>query len=93
MHDLLLEHQDALSFDDLVGYARQLHLDAERFTRDVTERRFAGRVARDVDGADMSGAGGTPTFFINGRRHHGAFDLATLTAAVRATGARAAYTG
>ena len=32
----------------------------------------------------MSGVTGTPTFFINGRRHQGAFDIDTLTAAVRA---------
>jgi len=32
---------------------------------------------------------GTPTFFINGRRHHGAYDVAALTAAVRSARARA----
>jgi protein-disulfide isomerase len=46
-------------------------------------------VAEDVDSADLSGVSGTPTFFINGRRHYGAYDMATLTAAVRAAGARA----
>jgi protein-disulfide isomerase len=47
-------------------------------------------VAEDVDGADLSGVAGTPTFFINGRRHYGAYDIATLSAAVRAAGVRAA---
>jgi protein-disulfide isomerase len=32
---------------------------------------------------------GTPTFFINGTRHYGAYDIATLSAAVRAAEARA----
>ena len=49
----------------------------------------ASRVADDVDSADLSGVSGTPTFFINGRRHYGAYDIATLSAAVRAAGARA----
>ena len=49
----------------------------------------AARVAEDVDSADLSGVSGTPTFFINGRRHYGAYDIATLSAAVRAAGARA----
>ena len=46
-------------------------------------------MARDVDSADLSGVSGTPTFFVNGRRHYGAYDIETLSAAVRAAGARA----
>jgi protein-disulfide isomerase len=42
-----------------------------------------------VASADASGVAGTPTFFINGRRHHGAYDIDTLTAAVRSARARA----
>jgi Na+/H+ antiporter NhaA len=89
MHDLLLAHQDALLPDDLIGYAMQLGLDLERFTNDLREHAGAVRVAEDVDSADLSGVSGTPTFFINGRRHYGAYDIATLSAAVRAAGARA----
>jgi Na+/H+ antiporter NhaA len=88
MHDLLLDHQDALGVDDLAGYAAQLGLDVDRFIQEVTSRKYAGRVARDVDSADVAGVGGTPTFFINGRRHQGAYDLNTLAAAVRVAGAR-----
>ena len=89
MHDLLLDHQDALRPDDLVGYAEQLGLDLDRFTTALREHAGAGRVAEDVDGAELSGVSGTPTFFINGRRHYGAYDIATLSAAVHAAGARA----
>jgi Na+/H+ antiporter NhaA len=89
MHDLLLDHQDALELNDLIGYAEQLALDVGRFTNDVRARVGAARVADDVDSADLSGVSGTPTFFINGRRHYGAYDIATLSAAVRAAGARA----
>jgi protein-disulfide isomerase len=89
MHDLLLDHQDALRLDDLVGYAEQLGLDLDRFTTALREHVGAVRVAEDVDGAELSGVSGTPTFFINGRRHYGAYDIATLSAAVRAAGARA----
>jgi protein-disulfide isomerase len=89
MHDLLLEHQDALGPDDLIGYAQELGLDVERFANDLSARAGAVRVADDVDSADLSGVSGTPTFFINGRRHYGAYDIVTLSAAVRAAGARA----
>jgi Na+/H+ antiporter NhaA len=89
MHDLLLANQDALRPDDLVGYAEQLGLDLDRFATALREHAGAGRVAEDVDGADLSGVSGTPTFFVNGRRHYGAYDIATLSAAVRGAGARA----
>jgi Na+/H+ antiporter NhaA len=92
MHDLLLSHQDALRPDDLIGYAEQLGLDVERFTNDLREHAGTTRVAEDVDSADLSGVSGTPTFFINGRRHHGAYDIAALSAAVRAAGAQATLT-
>ncbi len=92
MHDLLLENQDALRPDDLVAYAEQLDLDVERFTDSLREHTGAARVAEDVDSADLSGVSGTPTFFINSRRQHGAYDIASLSAAVRAAGARATLT-
>jgi Na+/H+ antiporter NhaA len=92
MHDLLLAHQDALRPNDLIGYAEQLGLDGERFMDALRERIGAARIADDVDSADLSGVSGTPTFFINGRRHYGAYDIATLSAAVRAAGARATLT-
>jgi Na+/H+ antiporter NhaA len=89
MHDLMLEYQDALEDTDLVSYASELGLDPERFSDYLFEHRGAGRIADDVDGADLSGVSGTPTFFINGRRHYGAYDIATLSDAIRAAGARA----
>jgi protein-disulfide isomerase len=83
MHDLLFQHQDALNKWDLIQYAEQLGLDMEQFEAKLRKRKFALRVAHDVESADLSGVTGTPTFFANGRRHHGAFNLVELTALVR----------
>ncbi|MER7132951.1 Na+/H+ antiporter NhaA [Streptosporangium saharense] len=90
MHDRLLAHQDDLRPRDLVGHAEALGLDVERFRRDLQEHAGAARIAEDVDTADLSGVSGTPTFFVNGRRHQGAYDIATLSRAVRLARARAA---
>ncbi|MFD5033819.1 Na+/H+ antiporter NhaA [Streptomyces sp. NPDC058405] len=90
MHDLLLGRQDALQPGDLLRYARDLGLDADRFHRDLRSHTGAARVAEDVETADVSGVSGTPTFFVNGRRHHGAYDIAGLSAAVRAARERSA---
>jgi Na+/H+ antiporter NhaA len=89
MHDLLFDHQDALRPADLIRYAGQLGLHTERFSGQLREHVGANRVAEDVESADLSGVSGTPTFFVNGLRHYGAYDVATLSAAVRAARARA----
>src|SRR5262249_20107813 len=90
MHDLLLDHQDALRPMDLVSYAEQIGLDGDRFAGDLRKHTGRGRVAEDVDSADLSSVSGTPTFFINGQRHYGAYDIATLSDAVKAARVRAA---
>jgi Na+/H+ antiporter NhaA len=90
MYDLLLANQDHLHASDLVGYAEQIGLDVDRFAEDLENHVGAARVAEDVDGADLSTVSGTPTFFVNGRRHYGAYDIDTLKRAVRGARARAA---
>ena len=84
MHDLLLRHQDRLQMRDLLRYATDLRLDTDQFSDQLRKHAGAARIAEDMDSADLSGVSGTPTFFINGRRHYGSYDIAALTAAVLA---------
>jgi protein-disulfide isomerase len=90
MHDQLLDHQGELTPLDLRHYAKRIGLDLERFDEDLRRHEHAPRVEEDVDSADISGVTGTPTFFINESRHDGAYDIETLSNAVRAAGARSA---
>ncbi len=92
MHDTLLAHEGELTLRAMLADAETLDLDLERFRADLRKRRGAARVAEDVESADLSGVSGTPTFFINGHRHQGAYDIATLSQAVRLAGARAVLT-
>ncbi len=89
LHDQLLEHQGALTIRDLIGYAGALGLDIERFTADLRKHAGAAHVAEDTDSADLSGVSGTPTFFVNGMRHYGAYDIESLSKAVKLALARA----
>ncbi len=88
MYEQLLAHQDRLRQRDLVSYAGEIGLDVERFEEDVRKSAGAGHIASDVDSADLSGVSGTPTFFINGLRHYGAYDVDTLSRAVKTARAR-----
>lgn len=84
IYDAFLSHQDALTPQDISRVAHELNLDVERLWAEVRRHEYAPRVAEDVASADASGVSGTPTFFINGRRHQGAYDIGTLKGAVRA---------
>jgi Na+/H+ antiporter NhaA len=90
MHDLLLDRQQDLRPTDLSRYAGNLEIDVQRFRDDLRRHTHASRIAEDVDSASLSGVSGTPTFFINRRRHYGAYDITSLAAAVKTAKARAA---
>jgi protein-disulfide isomerase len=83
MHDALFENQHALDFDSLVAYAQELGLDAERFAAELENQVYAPRVREDFISGVRSGVNGTPTFFINGRRHEGSFDFETMLEAIQ----------
>ena len=83
-HDALYGSQSRLSDDELLALAGALRLDVERIARELSEARWRERVARDIRSATASGAGGTPTFFANGRRHHGSYHPRSLIQALEA---------
>lgn len=82
MHDCLFEHQDALDDIHLIRYAAMLGLDVPRFSRELSEHRYAARVREDFASGMRSGVNGTPIFFINGIRHNGSYDLGVLLDAI-----------
>jgi protein-disulfide isomerase len=82
MHDMLYERQDALEDTDLIGYGLELGLDLDRFQVELAQGVHRARVREDFMSGVRSGVNGTPTFFINGRRHDGAWDLESLAEAV-----------
>jgi protein-disulfide isomerase len=92
MYDVLLAHQGELTPGSLRRYARELGLDGERLVEELRRRTHASRVSEDVASADASGVSGTPSFFVNGRRHTGVYDVATLSAAVRVARSRVSPT-
>ncbi len=89
MHDLLIDHQDELAPKDLIRYAERLGLDVNTFTEDLRSHRWSERVAADVESADVSVVAGTPSFFVNGQRQTGTYDIETLSRAVRTARAQA----
>ncbi len=89
MHDVLLANQDSLRPDDLVRHAQSIGLDGDKFLAELKKHGRRRRVDEDLDSASLSGVSGTPTFFINGERHYGAYDIDALSTAVRTAKAHA----
>ena len=84
MHEYLFEHQKALEDAALRRYAVELGLDSDRFARDRTSPEVESRIDRDLASGERSGVPGTPTFFVNGIRHDGGYDLESLRSAILA---------
>lgn len=84
MHDLLFERQEALEYESLAEYAAQIGLDLTRFARDVAAHRHLAKARADFASGVRSGVNGTPTFFVNGLRHEGPYDPASLLASIAA---------
>jgi len=84
MHDRLFERQFALDDDSLVEYAQDLGLDGDRLQGELAAGAYRAKVRDDFMSGVKSGVNGTPTFFINGTRYDGSYDLASLLEAVSA---------
>jgi NhaA family Na+:H+ antiporter len=78
MHDKLFENQADLSDAKLVEYAAEIGLDVERFERELHENVYANKVHDDFRSGVRSGVNGTPTFYVNGERYDGPWDVESL---------------
>jgi protein-disulfide isomerase len=82
MHDRLYQRQTQLEDEDLVGHARKIGLDVARFQRELAARTHEVRIREDLGSAAQSGAGGTPSLFINGELYQGSLDRNDVFAAL-----------
>jgi protein-disulfide isomerase len=83
MHDLIYENQERLGDEELLPeLAKQLHLAPVKLLEALESREFEPRVKSDFSSGVRSGVNGTPTFFINGQRHDGPYDFASLVEAI-----------
>ena len=87
MHDTLYAHQRALEDPDLLGYARELGLDLDRFAADMEAPASAAAVEEDRALGEAEGVTGTPAFFIDGRRYGGFYDVESLVDELEDAGA------
>jgi len=83
MHDVLFANRQRVALEDLLAYAKQLHLDMDRFRRDLDSERIKRRIAADVTEGERRGVNGTPTFYIRGVEYVGTKSVAQLQGLIR----------
>jgi protein-disulfide isomerase len=79
MHDYLFEHQRALDDHHLLEYAQKVGLDIEKFKQELSGHVYAPLINESLKNGIDSGVEGTPTFFVNGVRYEGSWDLDTFS--------------
>jgi protein-disulfide isomerase len=82
MHDGIYENQDRLGLPLLFALAGALGLSETDLRNALVNGEYAPKVRTDFLGGVRSGVNGTPTFFINGRRHDGSYQFDDLVAAI-----------
>ena len=86
MHDLLYENQTRLRDQDLRAYAEKVGLDVEQFDKELAGHVHAERIHEDFLSGVRSGVNGTPTFYVNGARHDGSYEIEALLRALERAG-------
>ena len=82
MHDMIFERQSLLSEYAFLDFAKEIGLKIPAFKMDLKDPKLGEKVEADFESGVRSGVNGTPSFFINGDKHNGLFDFATLASAV-----------
>jgi protein-disulfide isomerase len=82
MHDLLYENQDSFGEDLFPRLALMVKLSSAELQTAIAQQTYRARVRTDFSGGVRSGVNGTPTFFVNGQRHDGPFDISSLSAGI-----------
>ena len=78
MHDFIYTHQQELGLPLLFELTQSLNLSETELQFELQNGTFKGKIKSDFLSGVYSGVDGTPTFFINGRKHEGPYDYDTL---------------
>jgi protein-disulfide isomerase len=71
MADKIFGNMKGLNADIYSGWAGELGLDTAKFGADFASQAIKDEVANDAKAGKEAGVRGTPTIFVNGKRHAG----------------------
>ncbi len=83
MHDCLFKHQNALDECSFIGICPKGWIRYQEIEIEISKHVYAPAINDSLINGIKSGVEGTPTFFLNGKRYDGSWDLETLSKKLR----------
>ena len=83
MHDIVFENQKSLDEENIFRFASLLGLDTDRFREDLQDKLLVEKVEKDFESGLRSGVNRTPSFFINGNKYEGDYNIQSLSRAIK----------
>ena len=78
MYGVLFKNFRRLSRENILGFAKEIGLDMDKFRADLDSGKYQGVIEKDLKDGDTAGVYGTPSFYINGKQYNGEVSLASL---------------
>lgn len=78
LHDKMYANFRAINRARILGWATEVGLDMNKFKADLDSHKYAARVHAEEQEGENAGVEGTPTFFINGQRFNGVFEVSAI---------------
>jgi protein-disulfide isomerase len=78
LHDKMYANFRQINRARIMIWATEAGLDMTRFNADLAAHKYAARVHSEEQEGEVAGVEGTPTFFINGKRFNGVFELSAI---------------
>jgi protein-disulfide isomerase len=75
LHDKMYANFRQINRARILVWATEAGLDMKRFQADLDSHKYAARVKAEEQEGEVAGVEGTPTFFINGKRFNGVFEV------------------
>jgi protein-disulfide isomerase len=75
LHDKMYANFRQINRARILVWATEAGLDMNRFRAELDARKYAARVKAEEQEGEAAGVGGTPTFFINGKKFNGVFEV------------------
>lgn len=78
LHDKMFANFRQLTRENILRWAEEVGIDVKTFKADLDSGKYRPVIDREVKEGSGAGVMGTPTFFINGKRYNGPFELDAL---------------
>jgi protein-disulfide isomerase len=78
LHDKMYANFRQINRARILAWAIESGLDMKRFQADLDSHKYAKRVHAEEQEGEVAGVGGTPTFFINGKKFNGVFEVSAI---------------